>query len=160
MTFSNLLATPRVRALICENAFEYPYEHIIDPNGDVYMLRWWALQERDWCPYAARIHFIARADNDRHIHDHPYDFRSVILSGWYDEIDVFGKVVRRNAGDTYTRRAQEYHKIIDMDPAGVYTLFIYRHRKVSNPWGFLVPDADAPTGVRKVFWRDYLNVPA
>src|SRR6266853_6456811 len=32
-----------------------------------------------------RLHHILRSDNDRHYHDHPFDFVSLILSGGYIE---------------------------------------------------------------------------
>ncbi len=152
---ARLLATSAVRRFICERAFKDPYKHIYDKDGSLYMARWWVLRERSWFPWAIRLHHIGRPDNDRHLHDHPYDFRSVLLAGWYEELDVFGQLHMRWAGETYARRAQESHKIVTMSSGGAYTLFIYRYRKKSNPWGFYVPNHDG--SVRKVHWRTYLG---
>ena len=171
MTMSNTTLTERfwqwlARQLSRRVVFDFlfaiarrsPYKHIFDKEFRLYMGRWWVLKERAWFPWAARLHHITRPDNERHLHDHPYDFRTLILQGAYDEVDIFGNYVPRQSGTSYARRAHEYHRIVAMGAvSGAWTLFIYRHRKVSNPWGFLV-DND-PTGVRKVHWREYLNEP-
>lgn len=49
--------------------------------GD-YMHRWIFLT-----PWGTlRLHHILRSDDDRHLHDHPFDFTSFLLSGGYTEI--------------------------------------------------------------------------
>ena len=52
-----------------------------------YMERWWLRkgESREW-RWGARLHHILRSDNDRHLHDHPWTYITVILKGGYWEI--------------------------------------------------------------------------
>lgn len=123
-----------------------------------------------WCPWSIRVHHIMRPDADRDLHDHPWDARTVILRGLYTEerlepyetADLLKKdadlrwvpgheiqrlaVRTRKAGDTAQLNHGEYHRIDEVSPGGVYTLFITSRWK--GDWGFLV------NGV-KVAWREY-----
>ncbi|WP_346396805.1 hypothetical protein [Pseudomonas syringae] len=127
-----------------------------------------------WFPWSIRVHHIMRPDADRDLHDHPWNARTVILRGWYAEqrqaSDEWKKAVRsglienpdpkfvdwlmrdacewirRDAGDTAQLNHGEYHRIDEVSPGGVYTLFITSRWK--GDWGFLV------NGV-KVAWREY-----
>ncbi|MCF5714280.1 hypothetical protein I9H06_16615 [Pseudomonas tremae] len=127
-----------------------------------------------WCPWSIRVHHIMRPDADRDLHDHPWNARTVILRGWYVEqrqaSDEWKKAVRsglienpdpkfvewlmrdacewirRDASDTAQLNHGEYHRIDEVAPGGVYTLFITSRWK--GDWGFLV------NGV-KVAWREY-----
>lgn len=55
--------------------------HIGSP-GNIYMKRFILL-----LPWGAtiRLHGIMRSDDDRHLHDHPFDFVSLLLTGGYFE---------------------------------------------------------------------------
>lgn len=156
----NLLATflarPRIANMLVAYARVTPYErgHIFDANGSLYMGRWVVIRERLWCPWAARLHYIAREDRDRDLHDHPYDYRTIVLHGWYIWIGLFGERCQLDAGETNRQAAEHFHKIVEVSEGGVWTLFIYRHRKQSNPWGFLKADGEH---VVKVPWRVYLG---
>ncbi len=56
------------------------YASHIGPNGS-YMRRW-ILRT----PFGMlRLHHILRSDTDRHLHDHPFDFVSFLLTGGYHE---------------------------------------------------------------------------
>ncbi|ANN70885.1 hypothetical protein [Bordetella bronchialis] len=136
-----------------------PYTDISSADGtDVYMGRWWlfnpygkdATGERipprwSWLP-SIRLHHILRPDADRHLHDHPWNARTVILHGWYIEERENGTYVRR-AGDTAAIRFEQYHRIAQVSPGGVWTLFItWRYR---GTWGFKVDGEKIP-------WRDYI----
>ncbi|MBT9268054.1 hypothetical protein KKQ10_24570 [Pseudomonas sp. MG-9] len=123
-----------------------------------------------WCPWSFRIHHILREDVDRDLHDHPWNARTIILRGWYTEerlelatsVDMLtlGRpllwlpddeirklaTVQRNPGDTARLNHGEYHRIDQVSPGGVTTLFITS--KWRGDWGFLV------NGV-KVPWRTY-----
>src|SRR5258708_30113311 len=46
-----------------------------DPENDG------ALKPKPWVPAALRLHHIVRADLDRHFHDHPSTFVSIVLRG-------------------------------------------------------------------------------
>lgn len=144
----NLLAwlatRPGVRAWIIRQAQKRPYIHI----GE-YMYRWWLVPESWRLPFAIRLHHIKREDLDPYLHDHPYDWRSIILDGWYSEEDVFGHVENRLEGSTRAATAETFHRIVAVPPQGVWTLFILKGARRNN-WGFMVGDP-----ARKVHWREY-----
>lgn len=147
---------------LIERAMRTPYEHL---SG--YMNRYWLFngyskdddlietKNISWLP-SIRIHHIKRADLERWPHDHPWiRARSIPLLGWLKEERTIGfsgenpsiviETVRR-AGDTYTLNNGEFHRIIEVSPGGVWTLFI-TWKQTSN-WGFLVNG-------KKIPWREY-----
>lgn len=139
-----------------------PYYHIVDSDETTYMRRWWLmprwmltpdergnLMPRAWMPFSIRIHHIMRPDHDRHLHDHPFNYRTIILRGWYEEEDIFGKLHLRLPGDTVKATANTFHRINKVGKAGVWTLFIMGRRR--NGWGFLVDG-------HKVDYRTYLGL--
>lgn len=140
---ARLASRPRIRAWIIRQAQKRPYVHI----GE-YMHRWWLVPEAWRLPRAARVHHIKREDLDPFLHDHPWDWRTIVLDGWYDEEDVEGVVRRREVGTTRDATAETLHRIVAVSPGGVWTLFITGRRR--NRWGFMVGDP-----ARKVYWRDY-----
>lgn len=137
-------------------ALSRPYRHIYGPDGSIYMQRFWLFNPYDveyartweWLP-SVRLHWIARPDSDRHLHDHPWAWRTIILKGWYVEERMVGQMFRREAGYTGTLDFGEFHRIHEVPPEGVWTLF-FTWRK-QGTWGFLVDGAKVP-------YREYLNV--
>lgn len=171
---AKVLARPAVAAWVIKRAHRTPYSHLSSADGtDVYMERYWLFN-----PYqsehgehikrnrlmrhlpSARLHIIRRPDRDRHLHDHPWDARTFVLRGWYQEERLNDNLdwphrerpeyfdsFRRSAGDTASLKYGEYHRITQVAPDGVYTLFV-TFRYVGT-WGFLVDGAKIP-------WRDYI----
>jgi len=126
-------------------AFKRPYDQI----GD-YMQRWWLVPFDSKLPFAIRINHIKKPDADIELHDHPWDWRTIVLTGWYDEEDVNGNIKTRMAGDTTGRRAEEFHRVTKVDESGAYTMFItFKYR---NRWGFMT---NTPAGPRKIYWKDF-----
>lgn len=168
---SFIAARPMLVDSLVAFAQRRPYFHIHGPDGSVYMSRWWlmprfmlcvnsktqALEPKAWhlplwrwlAPLSIRLHHIAQPDQDRELHDHPFDYRTLILRGWYVEENVFGEFTDRLTGDTARARAQTFHRIAHVSGGGVWTLFVCHPR--INEWGFLV-------GGRKVHWRTYLGL--
>lgn len=176
---ARIVSRPAVAAWLIQRAQRTPYTHIMSADGqDCYMGRWWLFNPypgpssytrkgwRDWVP-SVRIHHIMREDRDRHLHDHPWNARTIVLRGWYEE----ERPTRSNTGqvpddlvkvgsqlrDVFKRRQGytgrllfgEYHRISEVSDGGVFTLFItWRER---GTWGF---DVDG----RKVPWREYLGL--
>ncbi|MBU0523460.1 MULTISPECIES: hypothetical protein [unclassified Pseudomonas] len=157
---AKLLARPAIAAWLIARAKRTPYLHIMSADGaEMYMGRWWLFNPYSrethkpalwWCPWSFRIHHIMRPDEDRDLHDHPWNARTIILRGFYKEqrrhsgngdIDYW-----REPGDTARLMHGEYHRIDEVSPGGVITLFITS--KWRGDWGFLV------NGV-KVPWRTY-----
>lgn len=126
-----------------------------------------------WCPWSVRVHHILRADGDRDLHDHPWDARTIILRGSYTEQRLLAaddpaltsmllnasamgasldaafeatEYITRRPGDTAQLSFGEYHRIDEVSPGGVYTLFITSRWK--GDWGFLVNGSKVP-------WRTY-----
>jgi hypothetical protein len=177
----------RVFVWLLRRAFRTPYSHIASADGkDVYMKRYWLFNPysvetgarssgSDGAPRRAwwrevlpsvRLHHIRREDQGLHLHSHPWNARTVILKGWYEEERYFdeslGGVVRRestgNCGFSTTRSTRlpgytgrllfgQYHRITQVPRDGVWTLFITWRKRGS--WGF---DVDG----HKVPWREYL----
>lgn len=150
---AKLVARPKVVDWLIARAQKTPYTHIYDKTGDMYMGRWWLFNpyedKRSWLP-SIRLHWIAREDRDRHMHDHPWDARSIVLRGHYlERRQGDPRLLVRSAGRTSTLKFGEYHIIEDIHPEGCWTMFItYRYR---GTWGFLVDG-------KKIPWREYLGV--
>lgn len=157
------VARPTVHAWLIEKST--PYTHIYGPDESLYMGRWWLFNPyrthgggtgrkwADWLP-SVRLHHIVRPDADRHLHDHPWNARTIILKGWYiEERPVAGNenlrtVYRRGEGYTGRLLFGQYHRISKVSEKGVWTLFITWRKK--GTWGFLVDG-------KKVPWREYLG---
>ncbi|CAN7739796.1 hypothetical protein [Duganella sp. LjRoot269] len=171
-----LLERPVVADWLIRRAMRTPYSPIIK-NGELYMERFWlfnaypdtgesgADRSRWAFPISIRIHHILLRDQDRHLHDHPWNARTIVLRGWYAEDRPYAgeplppglpvpefKEHLRLAGHTAQIDFGQYHRITKLPPGGggVWTMFITgRHR---GTWGFDVDGA-------KVQWRKYLGLP-
>lgn len=180
-TAAYVISRPIVVNYLIKRAQRTPYFHL-----DGYMNRWWlfngygfSLAQDDqtrherkirWLP-SVRIHHILREDNARDMHDHPWDARTIILKGWYDEERLERKqdewslmvgcgepewedkivTYTRQRGDTARLNYGEYHNIRAVSKEGVWTLFMTWDYK--GTWGFLVNG-------KKVPWREYENAAA
>lgn len=151
--FAWFVSRKRVADWLIARAQRTPYTHL--PG---YMERYWLFNPYEkvagkevtpisWLP-SVRIHHILREDQDRHMHDHPWDARTVILRGWYVE-ERKGCAIEfvRDVGDTAALAFGEYHAITDVPSDGVWTLFITFGYQ--GTWGFLVDGAKVP-------WRAYM----
>ncbi|MCS4509169.1 hypothetical protein [Xylophilus ampelinus] len=179
---AKIIALPPVADRLIARAQRAPYTHITSADGKtIYMGRWWLFNPygRDaddnatdarwrWLP-SIRVHHIMRPDQDRDLHDHPWNARTVVLHGWYTEERPWGDLsdrramavdglsddpdgvlrglFHRRAGHTGRLLFAQYHRISQVSPGGVWTLFFtWRPR---GEWGFLVNG-------KKVPWKTYL----
>lgn len=173
MLIAFLLSRPMIANWLIERARKTPYTHITGPDGSIYMERYWVFnsydqgpnkQERSkysWFPWNIRLHWIRREDQDRHMHDHPWNARTIILRGGYvEEREDVAALASGEAGDkrySITRPVGStakigygvYHRITHIAPGGAWTLFI--SGPYQGTWGFLVD------GV-KIKWRIYLEM--
>lgn len=144
-----------VDALI-RRAKRTPYLHLFHADGSPYMERYWLLDTR-WL--SIKVHWIATPDYDRHMHDHPWWFASLVLRGWYIEDRPHSRVpyfwndgrefcyhVVRSPGSFAYRAIGERHRVSTVSPGGVWTLFINGPR--ARKWGF-------HTETGWVYWKDY-----
>lgn len=159
------LARPAVADWLIRRAMRTPYSNIVK-NGDLYMERYWlfnpypdngasgASRKRWRFPISIRIHHIVRPDEDRDLHDHPWNARTFILRGHYVEQRLWSERIAVNLvrlpGNTARLRFGEFHRITRVSDGGVWTMFVTG--KYRGTWGFLVD------GV-KVQWRKYLGLP-
>jgi hypothetical protein len=153
---AKLLARPAIFKKILAYAKKTPYNNILSSDGtEVYMERYWVFnptigekRKYQWIPLSIRLNKINKPDNDRHLHDHPFNARTFILKGAYIEERLHGRIRSRMYGSTATLMYGEYHKITSVTNGGVYTLFVTG--KYQGMWGFLVD------GI-KVNFRDYFK---
>lgn len=166
---ARIVSRPAVAAWLIERSKRTPYYPITarDDPAEIYMDRWWLFNpySKDtegnagparwsWLP-SIRVHHIMRADDDGHLHDHPWNARTIVLRGWYEEerplageLDIRVEHVRTRG---YTGRVlfESYHRISEVSAGGVFTLwFTWRYR---GTWGFLVDG-------KKVPHREYLGL--
>lgn len=147
---------------IISYAFNRPYNIIRRRDGSKYMARWWIMPKflltedengdsypYKWLPWVIRLQHIADADRERHKHDHPSSYRSIILDNWYYEEDIYGIERLYKAGFTRKANALTFHRITRVAPGGTWTIFIMSRK--CNDWGFLVDSTKVP-------WRDYYDM--
>ncbi len=76
--------------------------------GILYMRRWRFMP--DWLP-GFRVHNILQSDDDRALHDHPFSFLTIILSGGYYEYLNDGSMTWHGPGSVLWRPAATLHRI-------------------------------------------------
>lgn len=157
---ARIVSRPTVFKCLKKLAMLRPYSHIMK-NGQLYMARYWLFNpyRKDakgrtaparWrCFPSIRLHYIAQADKDAHEHNHPWDARTIILSGSYLEArNTSGQLPRlMEKGDTATLTPNDFHRICWLSKGGVWTMFFTW--KYTGEWAFMV-DGEA------VNFRQYL----
>lgn len=176
---ARIVSRPAVASWLIERSKRTPYYPIRSRDGsELYMDRHWlfnpygkdaagnvgpARWER-WGLPSIRVHHILRADDDAHLHDHPWNARTIVLRGSYFEQRPGGhgdalkwqhgwpegtrSLYHRTAGYTGRVLFNSYHRISEVSEGGVFTLwFTWSYR---GTWGFLV-------GGKKVPYRVYLG---
>jgi len=107
-------------------------KEIKSKTGDVHFKRWQILKT----PFVSIwLHAIYKADQDKHLHNHPWDFTSVVLKGSYIEQTTLGNK-RQYPGKINVRNGADYHKILEVESPVVYTLFFAS--KPKRQWGYRV----------------------
>jgi hypothetical protein len=167
---AKLFARPTIRDWIIDKAMKTPYYHIMSPDGvELYMARYWLFNEvkmvkgkgrrkYPFIPFSIRVHRIRVPDVDRDLHDHPWNARTFILSGWYhetrrverDPIDGYENWAdryttgqfSRDTGTTATLQYGEYHRITKVSAFECWTMFVMG--RFQGDWGFLVNGRKVP----------------
>lgn len=97
------------------------------------------LQFRRWrlfsCPwFAIYIHKIYTCDNDKHPHNHPWKFTSIVLGGEYQETDKNEQLSDiRKFGSIYTLDTDKFHRMYITEPS---TVLIVTGRRKHDSWGY------------------------
>lgn len=73
---------------IIRRAKRTPYFHLEGYMERFYFFRWRSRGEKHG-PLTVRVHHILRSDSDRHFHDHPWPYVTLILRGGYIEYRQF-----------------------------------------------------------------------
>lgn len=161
---SRILASRPVFAAIRWWAFRHPHNHLLDLDGSLYMGRWHVIDEGTWASKllkkatgysSVRLHRIMKADHDRDMHSHPFEYRTYILGGDYTERfaericdDVprspgphlvwltYPDLRMVEAGETAVGPPGRFHRIIDVSDGGVWTLFCMTDNAIE--WGFAI----------------------
>ncbi len=111
-------------------------KEIRSQTGELHFLRY-RLFESAW--FRIYIHKICKSDEDKHMHSHPWDFLSFILSGSYsqscwEDAKTFG-TTRFDQFDSVELKKRNYHQI-RLNTPHVWTL-VFAWGKY-EPWGYLV----------------------
>jgi hypothetical protein len=119
---------------------------VVEQQGEPYMRRHYLLGGAGrGRGSSARFHEILRSDG-ADMHDHPWDFVSVILSGSYVETTPQGEQVF-GPGSVLVRRAEDVHRLTLVDgPVWTFVTLGPARRR----WGFHTPGG-------WVYWRDYVE---
>ena len=108
-------------------------KEIISKEGVLHFRRWQVIKTR-W--FAIYIHAIYKADEDKHLHNHPFNFFNIILKGSYTERLPNFKLNPRFAGNSVYRQRDQFHKIDDLHSPVVYTLNVMWNFR--DTWGYEV----------------------
>ena len=100
-------------------------KEIISKDGVLHFRRWRILST-PW--FKICLHGIYKADEDKHLHNHPWSFISIVLKGSYTERLPNSKLNPRFPMGLAYRKKDQYHKIEDLHSPAVYTLNLM--------WGF------------------------
>ena len=113
--------------------------------GDNYLRRWWIVPRNDYANLY--LHEILHSDDDRALHDHPWDNTSFLIDGSYIEVTPEGEFLRE-AGSLVHRQATDAHRLIVPDGGRAVSLF-YTGPAIRE-WGFHCPQGWRP-------WREFVD---
>lgn len=115
-------------------------KEIVSKEGAVHFRRY-RLISTPW--FNLYVHNIRKSDEDKYPHDHPWDFKSLILSGSYQETMRLAPFNKYYDPDTYTvkyypgylaeHKAEDTHQITLLTPE-VWTLVLTTGR--AREWGY------------------------
>ena len=119
-------------------------DFVIGPKDDPYLHRWWITPRTG--KGAVYLHEMFKPDDDRALHDHPWESLSICLSGGMTEYMTNGESREVSKGDIIWRGSTYAHRLGQPKP-NTRTLFITGERM--RTWGFHCPKG-------WVRWRDFV----
>ena len=117
-------------------------------GNPVYLKRWWIIPRN--AVQNVYLHMILQDDDDRALHDHPWDNQSYVISGQYREITPNGAFIRK-AGDLVSRKSTDRHRLELINGRPCVSLFFTGVK--TREWGFWCENDNGPP--RFVHWRDF-----
>jgi hypothetical protein len=122
-------------------------DNIIGDPADPYMHRWHVVPRNEWCN--VYLHKIMRSDDDRALHDHPWNNSTLVLEGGYFEHLKDGYKEWRGPGWQGSRTAETLHRL-ELDPTrSPYALTLFTTSPKLREWGFACPKG-------WVHWQDFV----
>lgn len=118
-------------------------KEIRSKEGTLHFKRWNILTS-ERLNFSIYLHGIYKADEDLHLHNHPWNIATIILWGSYNEtvssfiepIDRQYPLIKRHWLHFGKRTKQDYHKIQSLNSKRVFSLaFVWGKR---TNWGYLV----------------------
>lgn len=122
-------------------------KEIKSKGGELHFRRWRIL-ETPW--FNIYIHGIYKEDEEAHLHDHPWNYLSIVLRGYFSERTLnYDVITDENKKEWKSRRIEEnvigpssfiyrkaesFHKIQKLHSNAVFTLFFTGKRK--REWGY------------------------
>lgn len=138
--------------MISEHLIGWLFSHSEDYEHLPFMERYWLIKPRKWLPFKVGLHYTYKSDPIPYLHDHPWDWCSILLRGRYVEISKGkdGKNRKKEYGPWSIRfhRAEFSHKLSlatglyseemvrrGLSP-GVWTIFFMGPKR--REWGFWI----------------------
>ncbi len=117
---------------------------------NAYMLRWYLLPRNPW--FNIYLHKFLRDDDDRALHDHPWNFCSLMIKGAYRETRPNGVTTRIAPSFAYRRATDQHRVALDRDENNkeipCWTI-VLTGAKIRN-WGFWCLKGFVP-------WQDFVD---
>lgn len=114
--------------------------------GENYLRRWYVVPRN---PFGnVYLHEMVGSDDDRALHDHPWNNRSVVLFGGYFEHQPDRRVDWREPGAVIDREAGVLHRL--ELPVGGRAVSLFMTGAKVREWGFACPQG-------WVHWRDFTD---
>jgi hypothetical protein len=132
--------------------FHRQFDLVRAEDGLTYLTRWW-LVKTPWGGIA--LHKMMAGDARTTIHDHPFNFLSIVLRGGYIErrrrphtLSIRERHVVRHVNRVHTYDA---HSIIELLRVPTWTLLLVgRHQRT---WGFWQPATELFPGTTATYWQ-------
>jgi len=105
---------------------------ITNAAGEPYLRRYYLVQTRWGSVY---LHEIMRSDEDRDLHDHPWNFVSLVLRRGYTEHLLGGHTRYCGFSRVIFHRAEDAHKVELSGTGTTWTLVIVGRKR--RDWGFV-----------------------
>lgn len=131
----------------------FPHRDIYrDAGENVYLRRFYIIPRRERkrdkkASFSVRVHKIYLSDDAPDMHDHPWDFLSIVLKNGYLE-ETPGAQKRRRVGSIIRHKAEDLHRLHVSPGKPALTLVFFGKRR--REWGFSTPNGWIP-------WYDYEN---
>lgn len=134
-----------ISPILHQIAENIPPSFVIGGPDNPYLKRW--VLHKDPETFSVYLHQILRDDDDRALHDHPWDSKTHVLDGVLIEVHPDRPNTMLCPGDTTTRKATDAHRL-EVFGGPVWTLFT-TGPKVRD-WGFWCPQGWIP-------WQDFVD---